>query len=376
MRAIIVDDEHWNNVFLNKILVEAGVEVSGCFTDPFEALSRVEKLQPDVIFIDIEMPGMSGLELAEKIYSGNNNAEIIFVTAYDHYAIDAFRVNAFDYLLKPLKIEQLKDTIKRVERRLQGTRENHDRVNNVDVRISLFGNLAVYVGNHQQPIHWITNKCAETFAYMLLQDKGKEVTKWKLIEALWHEKNAGKAEINLRSTISRLNKTLREYGVGIAMISTNYGYKLDLSGAEVTIDAVQIKQFALDSFEIDTNNVKRIEDALYDCDSIFLEQFSGIWCEPYRDQYRQYFVLLAKRLLTYYDSVSYDPLKSMRLVELLISLNPYEDSFQAKALRHIARFKGKKYLFEHYNNYVTTLKNEIGAEPSVTLKDLYHELIN
>lgn len=375
MKAIIVDDEHWNNIYLNQILVEVGVEVSECFTNPFEALSMVEKLQPDVVFVDIEMPGMSGLELAEKIYSGKNNAEIVFVTAYDHYAIDAFRVNALDYLLKPLKIEQLKETINRIEKRLLGMREIHDMNPNTDVRISLFGNLSVHVGNHQQSIHWITIKCAEAFVYMLLQDKGKEVSKWQLIEVLWYEKNAVKAEMNLRSTISRLNKTLREAGTGIAMISTNYGYQLDFIKAEVTIDALQLKQLALDSSVMDTNNIKQIEDVLYDCDNIFLEAFSSVWCEPYRDQYRQYVVLLAKRLLSYYDSVDLDPLKSIRLVELLISLDPYEDAIQARALKHIARFKGKKYLLEYYNNYITMLEKEIGTEPSVTLNTLYHELI-
>ncbi len=114
IKAILIDDE-WNSLQnLEKKLTEfcPGVEVMASSQDPEEALELIKNKQPEVIFLDVEMPGMSGLRLAEKL--GENRPEIIFTTAYDHFAVNAVRIRAFDYLTKPISIDALQGAVIRL----------------------------------------------------------------------------------------------------------------------------------------------------------------------------------------------------------------------------------------------------------------------
>jgi two-component system LytT family response regulator len=84
----------------------------------------IESLQPDVLFLDIEMPGKTGIQLAEELIAKNINCQIIFTTAYNSYAIKAFRLSAIDYLLKPIQENQLIEAVQKVEEHLNLKQEN------------------------------------------------------------------------------------------------------------------------------------------------------------------------------------------------------------------------------------------------------------
>lgn len=75
-------------------------------------------MKVDVVFLDIEMPGLNGIELAEKITEMNPNSSIVFVTAFDHFAIKAFELNSLDYLLKPIQFERIQSTTKRLKKQM------------------------------------------------------------------------------------------------------------------------------------------------------------------------------------------------------------------------------------------------------------------
>jgi two-component system LytT family response regulator len=114
VRALIADDEPRARQFLEKLLGEhPEIEVVGAARSGSEALSLVDRLKPDAVFLDIHMPDLSGLEVARQIAKGGAPV-IVFVTAYDKYAVQAFEVAALDYLLKPIKRERLAETVRRV----------------------------------------------------------------------------------------------------------------------------------------------------------------------------------------------------------------------------------------------------------------------
>ena len=114
IKAIIVDDEnhcvHTLRYELSKHCPH--VEVIGVALSGEEAIDKINDLHPDLVFMDIEMPGMSGFDVLHRLSPVTFN--IIFVTAYDQYAIQAFRYAALDYLLKPVTWEQLKEAVSRV----------------------------------------------------------------------------------------------------------------------------------------------------------------------------------------------------------------------------------------------------------------------
>jgi len=113
LRAILVDDEENSlNALKQKIIQHCdAVEVIGACTKPDEAIEKINLLQPDILFLDIEMPGINGFSLLKKIE--HKNFDVVFVTAYDHYAIKAIRFSALDYLVKPVDVDELKATVDR-----------------------------------------------------------------------------------------------------------------------------------------------------------------------------------------------------------------------------------------------------------------------
>lgn len=112
--AIIIDDEEMGRVALYKKLANycPEVEVLGKAKDGTGGLKLIETLKPDVVFLDIEMPGMDGFEMLNKL--PQQDFHLIFTTAYDHYAIKAIRFAALDYLLKPIDVDELKQAVSRI----------------------------------------------------------------------------------------------------------------------------------------------------------------------------------------------------------------------------------------------------------------------
>lgn len=117
LKAIIIDDEQRARDVLNNLIARfcPQVEVIALCENVLSAVELIKKQQPDIVFTDIEMPQYAGYELVNFI--DKINFEIIFVTAYDQYAVRAFEVAAIDYLLKPVEIDRLREAVARVENR-------------------------------------------------------------------------------------------------------------------------------------------------------------------------------------------------------------------------------------------------------------------
>src|SRR5256884_7176053 len=123
LRAVLVDDEQLAREELGYLLGQiGGVEVRGQAGNGIEALSAIERLQPDVVFLDVQMPGLTGFEVARRMLNARASPHIVFVTAYDQHAIEAFEVNAVDYLLKPVDQARLELAVDRARKRIEADR--------------------------------------------------------------------------------------------------------------------------------------------------------------------------------------------------------------------------------------------------------------
>ena len=112
LRAIAVDDEILALHLLENLLQEiGGVNLIGTFTDATRALATIAEEKPDIVFLDVEMPNQNGLSMAERLTALNDETSIVFVTAYEHYALQAIDVRAADYILKPIEKDRLAKTI-------------------------------------------------------------------------------------------------------------------------------------------------------------------------------------------------------------------------------------------------------------------------
>lgn len=112
-KAIIIDDERLARNELRKLLSDyPEIEVVAEAANAGEGIQRIDELQPDIIFLDIQMPGKTGFDMLAEL---DRAPEVIFTTAYDEYALKAFEVNALDYLLKPIEPKRLADAIQKLE---------------------------------------------------------------------------------------------------------------------------------------------------------------------------------------------------------------------------------------------------------------------
>jgi two-component system response regulator AlgR len=142
MRVLIVDDEPLARARMAALLGEcAGVEVVGNVGDGEAALAALGELQPDALLLDINMPGIDGVALAQRL-AGRARPQVIFCTAYEAHALAAFELGAADYLLKPVRLDRLREALQRAQRRLaDAPREPaaylHGRLRGEQVRIAL-----------------------------------------------------------------------------------------------------------------------------------------------------------------------------------------------------------------------------------------------
>jgi two-component system response regulator LytT len=148
--ALIVDDEELSREELKYLLDGGGVEVVGEGTNGVEAVDLIRTRHPDVVFLDVQMPGLDGFAVLKKLLDlgeGDRLPQIIFATAFDQYAVRAFDVNAIDYLLKPFDRDRVMQAVERARLRLQEV-NGEPRPSSGDLTV---GSLLKLIEQHQAP---------------------------------------------------------------------------------------------------------------------------------------------------------------------------------------------------------------------------------
>ncbi len=141
-RVLIVDDEPLARARLAALLRECeGVEVVGALAEGERALVAAHELQPEIVLLDINMPGLDGMAVAQR-WMGKGRPQVIFCTAYDTHALEAFELDAIDYLLKPVRLERLRVALVRAQRRLAEAAEEppvylRGRLGSEEIRVLL-----------------------------------------------------------------------------------------------------------------------------------------------------------------------------------------------------------------------------------------------
>lgn len=248
LRTIIVEDEiHILNMMAYFINENERFKLIGTFSNPLDALEQAPLLNADVLFIDIEMPFMKGIDLAEKLKTNDN--QIVFTTAYEQYALEAFRIQATDYLLKPITPE----AIESITERLIKTKEVNRLLTAIENKatyplIQCFGTFKV-INNENILIKWPTRKTEELFAYMLTYQH-QIINKWIIADTIWPEKDGNKALHNVHNAMYLLKKTLKEYDFPISILTLHDGYSLQFS-QHIFVDFFAFQQLDVNTKLVD-----------------------------------------------------------------------------------------------------------------------------
>jgi len=244
MRIAAVDDEaHALERFERMIGDFKDIELCGLFETGEQLLSYLKEQPLDAVFLDIEMPEVNGLELSTRIMDLNEDIHIVFVTAFNQYAIEAFEVQAVDYILKPLTEERLDKTIHRLLKNKR-TAKQHEKP-----FIQCFGDFEVFLGGEALP--WKNSKAKEILAFLVQKD-GVPVDWEKIADAIWPEYNCEKAQTNFHATTYLLRKRLAEAGISGILESGRGNYR-------IVTDQVDCDLYQFEGL-IGSNKIKRKED--------------------------------------------------------------------------------------------------------------------
>lgn len=154
-RALLIDDEPLLCEFLHRSLEQLWPQlvITGVATNGGEALAMIHEQEPDIIFLDIRMPGLDGLSVARQLALFDSPPLIVFVTAYDQYAVDAFEQEAVDYLLKPVEDMRMQKCIHRLKARLDARNEQQSESTQVQALATLMDRLGAQ--HKPQKLAWI-----------------------------------------------------------------------------------------------------------------------------------------------------------------------------------------------------------------------------
>ncbi len=204
MKTIIVDDELWAiKNFQQQCRDIPYIDIVGTFTDPVEALDYAKENWVDFAVLDIDMPQLNGLELGVELRKLYPDVVIIYVTAHDCFALDAIKLKADYFVVKPYTVDDVNDALSRAM--LLSRRQRKP------VFIRTFGNFDVFLNG--QPVIFSSGKAKELLALMV-DRKGGIVTTEEAMAVIWEEQdNSGDRSAVCRTAAMRLRKTLSNYGI-------------------------------------------------------------------------------------------------------------------------------------------------------------------
>jgi two-component SAPR family response regulator len=372
LRAVIVDDEIPVLNLLKMFLQRTGqVDVLETFTEPNEALANISNIKPDVVFLDIEMPEMNGLELASRLTEQDDELMVVFVTGYNQYALEAFRVNALDYLLKPVNPNTIQKCISRLIK-LKGS-SNENKYEESKTKIYCFRDFEVYGNNGF--VKWATRKVKEMLAYFIVH-RDSNIDGWLLGEILWPEEDPDKVKTNLHTTLHRLRKTIKEEGLPIDITSKNIGkglYRCSLG--QLSCDLVEFEEATIRNNSLNKSSIDEFERvcALYR-DDLFSKKNYG-WCESKKEWLQRCYLNMLKNMALFYvDEGLYQ--KAIDKLLTAIAKAPFDEEIHKSLLKVYGTQNNRALLIRCYEEFKISLFKEMGVEPQAETQRLFSKLLS
>ncbi|MEK4472831.1 response regulator [Paenibacillus sp. FSL R7-0048] len=321
IQAILVDDERLALMKLEFMLKKIpSLHIAASYTDPSQAIQEAPSYHPDVIFIDIEMPEINGLQAAEMLQEACPNANIIFVTAYNHYAVEAFEINALDYILKPVRNDRLLKAVQRLEERLSLAPKLI--IAKEEVTIRCLQSLRFERGGQSlNNLRWRTSKAQELFAF-LLHNRNRFVSKDMLIELLWPDFNLKKASTHLYTTIYQVRQCLKqnEVDLHISNLSGGEGYTLETGSMLIDVDKWEQGILALETISEVNCAEHQVLFELYSGD--YYDDYDYLWAESERQRLRTIWLHHAMGIAQFYIE-SNRIAEAVTVYQRVVQLQPY-----------------------------------------------------
>ena len=227
MKILLVDDEKLQLTRLEDVVKKLLPDATlFSYQNPVLALQESKDRIYDIAFLDIEMPKINGINLAKSLKNINPKLNIIFVTAYDSYALEAYKLHASGYVTKPVNEEKVKEEI-------DGLRYDIELKHTEDIQIKCFGNFEIFYNG--EPVQFKYQKSKEVFAY-LVDREGASINTNELNAVLWEEDHKS----YLRNLLSDIQNTMKSIKCNDVFLKKHNGYSINVD--KVDCDAYEYKK--------------------------------------------------------------------------------------------------------------------------------------
>lgn len=363
MKAILIDDEPLALDFLEKQLKKvSNISIKGKFTFFNPELNQDLLKQIDTVFLDIEMPDVHGIELAAELLKINSSLLIIFVTAYNDFATEAFELTAFDYLVKPIQPSRLRKTCERIISTLSANEPTQRIITEETLLVRVSGELIFQQsdGTNIRP-EWRTLKVKELFLF-LLHNKGRSILKSELAELLWPDTLPEISHSRLYTVIYHLRKTISPFNNHLSIESTDEGYELQLKNT--TVDLIEWER-QLDLFRhLHPDNIHAFEKVMKLYSGPYLGKYNYIWAEAERYRLEQLYISRCLQIARYHEQQR-NIQHAVNWYINICNIQPdHEEAVHSllKGLVTIGDYPLVAYYYEKFEKAVAELQLEMGAE--------------
>lgn len=362
MKALLIDDEVLAldvlEIELNKL---DDIEIVGKYQDPELAFNDLAKLEVEVIFMDMNMGEVHGIELAEKVKKAYSHIEVIFVTAHAEFALEAFEVNAIDYLLKPVNLNRLRKAVLKTTEKLALNKIRKD------IAIQTTEDLYAYtmksfrfLDSKGNVIKWRTRKVKELFVYLLHY---RPAHKAKIIEDLWPDSDVSKSMVLLHTTVYHLRKLLKENGLVDPLKLVNDSYILSLT---FQCDFIELEE-QVQSNVTPENVIKVLE--LYQGD--YLEEDNYEWAMEIQQTMKQSVLQFLEKFIDEPKFQDKHPFLVEDSLEKMLEIDLYNETNMLKLMKHYSRVGNRQRMEELYEIIRERLEVDLSIHIPNEIEELY-----
>lgn len=361
-RVVVVEDEK-PILELMKVVIgrNPDLQIVGAYSNPFEALEVFPSLKPDIAFLDVEMPKLSGLELAHRINECCEQTRIVFTTAHKEYALEAFKVFAFDYILKPITPASVQRITDRLLKIMNLTAVDSPK-NRVSIRC--FGGFEVRNAKGLL-VRWPTRKTEELFAYLLCYPN-QEADKWQLVDALWPDMDVERAVHNLHNTVYRLKKLLKEHEIGLDVGKTGQGYQL-----ETFLTSYDLLEFQgyLPALSDAQEDISRLDSLCTMYRGHLFERKDYLWKHRLEEEYSKRFMSMAQ-YLSRLSLARKDWESAEQRLSAYLTLYPFDENMNLQLMKVYVSSGKRDRMTRHYSDFENRYCREFGIAPPREMMEL------
>jgi len=373
MDVVIIDDEPLLlNILKTKLQQMEQIRKIYTYTDPYEALNNIKRDNPEAIFLDVEIKPINGIDFAEVIKSKYPRIKIVFVTSCKDYAIEAFDLNAIDYLIRPVYTERLHETISRICTdsvvKVKDYPEHTYELKEYPKMVCFFNSMRFLDQCRKEiPIQWRTRKTQELFA-LLVHHRGKKLRKDLIVEELWPNHKWQNGMSLLYNSIYYLRRTLKKINFNIEIKNEENTYTLIMNDVKLDVQKWQDKIDTLPELTQDTYSHHKEVIHMYQGD--YLNEHEYHWSEMEKEHHRSIWLYHVRKVVDFLIEQE-EFFEAINLYHYVQEVYPTGEESYFNLMKLYNRVNNKQAVETQYNMLRKVLQNEYQIEPNEKVQNWF-----